>query len=1371
MNEAANRPDADDPRVAAAVAEYASALEAGEAPDPTAFQARHPEIASALARRLEQLGGPRAAPPGLPPAVALAPAPALTSMRTDAPLGDYRIVRELGRGGMGVVYEAEQISLQRRVALKVLPFPAALDGKQLQRFKNEAQAAASLHHAHIVPVYAVGCEDGVHYYAMQLLDGYTLADAIRELRRPPAWDPDRSVPAASDTMQYSGGPTPATDAATPPPAAAVTRPDVSHPGFFRKVAALGVQAAEALDHAHQLGVVHRDVKPGNLMVDGRGHLWVTDFGLAHVQSQPGLTATGDLLGTLRYMSPEQALARRVPLDHRTDIYSLGVTLYELLTLQPAFDGRDRQELLRQIAFEEPRSPRRLNKAIPADLETVVLKAMEKNPAERYATAQALAEDLGRFLEDQPIRARRPTPLQRARKWARRHKSATRALLCVAVVCLAAAAFTWYGYQRRQADAQRQRDLAEAGVRTALAQADSARADLHRTLKEKGGVFRLLDQPDRWEGHLQAGRAALDRARALLAGAGDGMDPELGARILAREAFLKADEADRRLALALENVREDAGKIAGRRLNVTAADEAYRKTFASAGFHPLEGDGRAAAERIARSPIKEQFVAALDHWAYARTRFPRQKPIEPLLRVARLAAPDPAWGDRLRQVATQNSKAAVEKLAREAAVGELSAQALHVMAIWLGDTNSEERLGWLRRAQARFPRDFWLNFELAVALKGTEPLEAIGFYRVAIAVRPNSGAAYNNLGGLLTELNRVDEAVHACRKAVRLDEHALTLNNLGLALSGQKRFAEAIAAYRKALRIDPRYDLAHNNLGNALFHLKRLDEAAEAYDKAVQIRRDPGISANYNNLGIALGNQGRLDEAISAFRKAKQLDPKNSQVYGNLSTALAKRKRLDEALAVCHEALENLGDDARAYADLGVVLAKLKRFDEAVRACQKATAIDPKYAGGHIDLGNVLYELNRLDEAVAAYRKALALNPGDAQTRCNLGATLADQLRLKEALAEYDKALAIDPKLGMAYYNRGNALRALNRLDEAVKSYHKAIELAPDNAKAHCNLGVTLYALKRLDEAVAAYREAIRKDPKLATAYMNLSVVLQEQGRLDEAASPLDRALQLDPNSAEIYTNLGNLLRRQKHIDRSIVAFQTAIRLAPKLGAPRLGLGQALWQKGLLHEAAAATREALALLPPGDPLRGQAEFQLKNFQVFLPMVERLPLVLAGKQKADGQGLADLGRVCLELLHRYPTAVRLYRGAFQSEPAGADLARRYRLYAARAAALASAGRGDEAAGLTAGDKAALRVAARAWLQADLDLYALQLKEGRPELVRELSRQLALRLEEPDLARVREDEALAGLAPEEQAAWRHLWAEARRLLKEARGRFTEN
>ncbi len=403
--------------VAEVVEALAARLQAGEAVDLEACAREHPECADRLrqllpaVRMLADLGRSAGGAGGT------APGP------TPGVLGDFRILREVGRGGMGVVYEAEQLSLRRRVALKVLAFAAVLDPRHLQRFQNEARAAACLHHPNIVPVHGVGADRGVHYYAMQFIEGPTLASLIQDLRWQRRLRRDKETGRQGDKETEIVGPPPAAPPGPDRAASVSLSPclPVSLSDFFRTAARLGVQAAEALEHAHQAGVVHRDVKPANLMVDARGNLWVTDFGLAVCQAEAGVTRSGDLIGTLRYMSPEQALGRRGALDHRTDVYSLGATLYELLTLEPAFGGDDRQDLLRRIAAEEPRPARRVNPAVPADLETVVAKAMAKAPEDRYATAQDLADDLRRFLEDRPVRARRPSLWQKGRKWARRNE--------------------------------------------------------------------------------------------------------------------------------------------------------------------------------------------------------------------------------------------------------------------------------------------------------------------------------------------------------------------------------------------------------------------------------------------------------------------------------------------------------------------------------------------------------------------------------------------------------------------------------------------------------------------------------------------------------------------------------------------------------------------------------------------------------------------------------------------------------------------------------------------------------------------------------------------------------------------------------------
>jgi WD40 repeat protein/tetratricopeptide (TPR) repeat protein len=414
-------------------------------------------------------------------------------------VGDYRIVREIGRGGMGVVYEAEQVSLGRRVALKVLPRQVSTDRTILERFRREARAAARLHHTNIVPVYEVGHDGDVRFYAMQFIQGQGLDSVIAELRRfrehvkskggdEPAKSAARSnrsgilrsgqqleptllgegievsavlrsvldgtfdtgcrVPLTGGATQSipngvgagrspapAGGPTPTelySKALAAPPIASHETPSHSSaimPGgtqlssvesgrraFFRSLAQIGRQLTGGLAYAHARGIIHRDIKPSNLLLDTDGVVWITDFGLAKGEEE-GLTHSGDILGTLRYMAPERF---RGEADARSDIYALGLTLYELITLRAGFDSTDRLRLIEQIKAEEPERPRVIDPRIPRDLETIVLKAIEKDPKARYQTAEALGEDLRRFLADEPIKARQVGAAERYWRWARRN---------------------------------------------------------------------------------------------------------------------------------------------------------------------------------------------------------------------------------------------------------------------------------------------------------------------------------------------------------------------------------------------------------------------------------------------------------------------------------------------------------------------------------------------------------------------------------------------------------------------------------------------------------------------------------------------------------------------------------------------------------------------------------------------------------------------------------------------------------------------------------------------------------------------------------------------------------------------------------------
>jgi eukaryotic-like serine/threonine-protein kinase len=472
-------PDREDRRNRVLLA-FVEALEEGRETDRGRLLAEHPDLRPDLEAFLDghdemvRLTAPlRAARAG--DAHALIEAPRKEAEDPPAglgELGDFRLLREVGRGGMGVVYEAEQISLRRRVALKVLPFAAAIDPRRLQRFKTEALAAAHVQHEKIVPVYAVGCERGVHYYAMQFIDGQSLAALIGELRglRDERHDGAAGPEAAVGRLGASsgGGAMSAATTISLERSAECRR-------YFERVAGLGRQAALALEHAHQAGIVHRDVKPGNLLLDLRGQLWITDFGLAQVTGDVGLTITGEMLGTLRYASPEQVLARRGIVDHRSDVYSLGATLYELLTLRPPFDGRDRNALIRQIADDEPASLRSLEPAIPAELETIVLKALRKEPADRYAMAQEMADDLQRFLDGRPILARRPTPLERLRAWSRRHPAMVWSGVAALILLSAASLVSTAIVRREQSKTLDEQKKSEAAYRREHQRAEEAEA--------------------------------------------------------------------------------------------------------------------------------------------------------------------------------------------------------------------------------------------------------------------------------------------------------------------------------------------------------------------------------------------------------------------------------------------------------------------------------------------------------------------------------------------------------------------------------------------------------------------------------------------------------------------------------------------------------------------------------------------------------------------------------------------------------------------------------------------------------------------------------------------------------------------------------
>lgn len=386
-------------------------------------------------------------------------------------LGEYRIVRELGRGGMGVVYEAEHSIMRRRVALKVLFPAAAARGHDLGRFLREARAAGRLHHTNIVPVFEVGADKGMHFYAMQCIRGQNLDVVIGDLKRlrdtsnsgvqiPGSNHAERSAAQALLSGRFDRSSVtlaPASEPESPrgqtafdqetdtqkiviPETSELANVGDTREQYFHRIARVALAVADALSYAHQHGILHRDIKPSNLILDTTGTVWVTDFGLAQSEGED-LTKTGDIVGTLRYMAPERF---RGTADSRSDVYSLGLTLYELCTLRHAFDQTDRGDLIRNVMRVQPPMPSRVNSSIPRDLETIVLKSIAQEPNARYASAEAFADDLRLFLTDRPIQARRSSLIEQSWRWCRRNPFVASLLSCIAtllaVIFIGAVAF-------------------------------------------------------------------------------------------------------------------------------------------------------------------------------------------------------------------------------------------------------------------------------------------------------------------------------------------------------------------------------------------------------------------------------------------------------------------------------------------------------------------------------------------------------------------------------------------------------------------------------------------------------------------------------------------------------------------------------------------------------------------------------------------------------------------------------------------------------------------------------------------------------------------------------------------------------------------
>jgi serine/threonine-protein kinase len=871
----------------------------------------------------------------------------------------YEVERELGRGGMGIVYRARQLRLNRRVALKMLLTGSAARPEDRERFRREAEAIAALHHPNIVQLYEVGDVDGRPYFTMELVEGSSLADYIH--------------------------------GATQPTAVA---------------AALVATLADAIHAAHQSGIVHRDLKPGNILLqqkDEGGRMQdeknqnhpsdssfilhpssfipkITDFGLARrLEGNAGPTLSGAPLGTPSYMAPEQARGDKQAIGPATDVYAMGAILYEMLTGRPPFCADVPAATLQQILTDEPVSPGRLNAKVPRDLTTICLKCLSKEPSRRYSSAAALAEDLRRFVRREPIAARRSMPLERLARWARRRPSSAALLIGTLLVTgMLLGAGGWL---------IRERVLTEQAVEEELQEAE-----------------RLQQQSA-----FPEAAAALERAQSRLGDGGPAWLYPVLESARRDHQFLVRLEAIRTNRLTLVQGREHHAAMT--RMNTVQADRDYAATFRDQGLGEPPHDVEEAAARVRASKWAAHIVAALDDWAVCAAEPARQ---DWLLEVARRADPDP-WRNRVRDGAAWRNGTALAELARAAPLAEQTLPLLLAVGQRLSAAG-EDGVGFLRRVWERHPEDFWANFTLALALHdagrrpGGDPATALVYYKKALEIRPQAVAVFNDLGLVLLDRYWMHDnegewgpgAVTVFHQLVQKHSRfAPGFNNLGLAYKVRGDWSPAVLAYHDALRIDPRLAPAHFNLAEIRAGSGQFDEAIGHYRQALEVF--PDFAAAHHLLGIALLAKGQRDEVDEYYPEGvKPLDEARGNALNKALASYWQAMSCDPAWAVARNTLRiPRQDEARLKEALG-------HYREAVR-------IDPQLAVFHGALGQVLLARREFAEAEAQTRRALDLLPeGEKSLRANLDCQLqrcqrlrALEDRLAAIVQENDKPAAAD----------------------------------------------------------------------------------------------------------------------------------------------------------------------------------------------------------------------------------------------------------------------------------------------------------------------------------------------------------------------------
>jgi len=995
--------------------------------------------------------------------------------------GKFVRVSRLGAGGMGEVWKAWDTDLGRWIALKFLK---GSNPDEVARFKREAQAAAPLSHPNIAAVYEVGDAQGMPFIAMQFIGGRTLAAEPRADRR-------RLVRLVRD-------------------------------------AALGVE------HAHGRGVIHRDLKPANIMVEGE-RVYVLDFGLAKRTAGASTSVSGIAIGTPSYMAPEQARGTLSAVGPRSDVYSLGATLYELLTDVPPFDGSMILDVLLSVIQEDPLPVTQRNRRIDADLETIVMKCLEKDASQRYATAQELADDLTRWLDGEAILAHPPSASYRLRKFVSRRRAVLAAAAAGLVLAAAVAATVvpgWLGAKKGREQAEDELAvMKELGMLWA------------RIVLEKQRMRTRSEDPANVRESLRSAVASVGEFIARNPGRPQGYYVRARGLIYLEEF----DAAERDLR---ESIARAPGFAPGHVLLGRVRLEQYRVA--------LLGDMRsfAARERKAKPILddaQKHLAAAssdklsIEAWGLPRTR--EDDVVETLARFFLLYYAGEQRGEAMRLLVAAEKTSGSEEYCE-----------------WLGalSDGATERMTWLDAAIEWLPlaarvhgnRGVILAFlAQQAAARGkaddVERLLRLAMIDLSRAIELNPGVAivYNNRALARLEAARsagtraeataiIDDAIADCTKAIDLDggRNPWFFGGRGTAFQERGDYERALEDYERALRLQADYASALASRGNLLHRMGRLEEAMASFNRAIEsdatcVEFWSSRGATHEAIAEQMESAGRTAEAAAereaALRdlaEAIKIDPTFAQAYSNRTVVRRMRGELREALDDANRAVELNPRDVNARVNRGNVKADLRDFEGAIADHTAAIQLNAEVANAYAaraaalvarsadraQTGDSAAARRDLESALEDYSHALTLKPALYAARMNRGMLRVVLRDVPGAIEDFDAAIRLRPDAAMAYGERAGARLATKDPKGALEDFDRAVQLAPASDMIRFNRGRARHQLGDFDGALEDYAAALDRNPRMPEAYVNRGMLHQRAGRRQAAIADFEKALQVAP---------------------------------------------------------------------------------------------------------------------------------------------------------------------------------------------------------------------------------------------------------------------